>query len=269
MDTLRDAGYALLGLALFCGLLQQRAEQAVRRDLSRHVPGARFRVQVEPRGWFGLAVGQSSVTRVSGSRFSLDRPPFVLLEGGGLDAHIRTLRIDLEEVEFAGLRVRSFRAEIPRVRFDGWRALAEERIVIRRAGVGRVEIQITEQAIEAYLARRFPQFPDLRLRLRSGKATVSTRIPALGNIPFVAQAGLALEGGRVHLENPEVELAGRALPAAEAQSLLAGLQTVLDIEEDLGLGGFVKLDSVEIRTGLLVARGEATIPAASSRGGQK
>lgn len=261
-DTLKDAGIAIAGLFLFSWLLNQRAEHAVKQEVARAVRGMDIHATVAPRGLFGLAVGQAYRVRVFGSGFQTDTIPFRLVPGGGLRASVRHLTLDFQNVTLRNLTVRSLRADIPFVTLDANQVFWNERIVLRTAGQGRGEAVLEAEALRVFLARKFPALKEPRVTLLPGRAQLNAEVLLFGvRSQIEARGRLAvLEGRYILIVDPLLRVNGKETTPQFAQAALKPFNPILDIEKDLGLGGFVTVEDVEIGEGILTVRGRATVP---------
>ncbi len=256
-DGLRDAAFALLGLALFSGLAQQRAESVLKRDLRKTLVGGMLRTRVEPSGAFGLLAGRSSITQITGSGIRADMLPLRIHSGRGPLAHIRKLEISLTDTSLRNLRLVRFKASLPNVDFDSNHAAFGGHIVIRRAGEGTAEAEVSEEALRSFLQAKFPMTKILEVRLTNGTAFVRAEVSVLGAVILAEATAKAVprEGRYLFLEEAVVKVNGRPVPEAFARNILRTLNPILDIDRDLGLGKSFTLEKVEIRDGTAVVFG--------------
>jgi hypothetical protein len=261
-DTLRDAGIAVLTTWLLSGLLQQRAEHAVRSELSRTVKGGAIHSSVQPSGLLGLFAGRSSITRVWGGGFSADGMPFRLESGRSADVHVRRLLVDFRDFTLKGVDIRQFTADIPNVDLDGGKALFHGRVTLRRAQDGTAQALITEQAVQKFLERKFPQIRVQEVRLTLGTAFLRGTMP-VGSSPaeVEVQGGIAISEGRyLNLDHPKAKVNGRPIPDVLAAGLAKQFTPILDSVVDLGIGEVFRMRGINIGSGILTIKGDAAIP---------
>lgn len=266
-DALKDFGMAVLGLALFSAFASERVRQAAKHDLQAAVPGSRLYVRIEPRGIFGMATGQAWRARVSGGHFATDHLPFHLEPGGGILATVRHLELDLHDVTLRDLHVETLRADIPFVKADGPRALFGGHLTLRGAQDGVGAAVLSAEGIRSFLAKRRPQFQEVRIELTPGEAIVSARAPFLGAmIQLEARGGVEIVDGRFLNAAPNVVMMnGKPLEREAGAALIRSLNPIIDVDRDLGLGDWLYVTGAEIGDGILTVRGRVTIPSSAAR----
>jgi hypothetical protein len=263
-DTLRDSATAVLGLLIFTGFLHHRAERAIVRDVSRTAVGGTFGARVDGRGLLGLAIGQADTVFVTGRHFRSEGFPFTVRRGEGIRAYVRTLRIDFTDFTLRGIPVRRFEARIPGTSIDAGRAFFDERIVMRTAGEGTAEAVVGPEALGAIFARKFPQYKNVRIRLRPGFVDVEADVSALGaplKLESTSMVGLR-EGRYVVLESSVMKLNGKDASPQFVESVHKTVNPVLDTDKDLGLGAYFYARALEVSDGILTVRGAARMPIA-------
>ena len=261
-DFLKGAGITLLGLVLFSGFAAERARYAARRDLERAIPGSSFQVSVVPRGFLGLAVGEVDSATVRGKGFAVQNLPFTVEPRGGLLARLRTLKLELSDISLRDLPVKTLTASIPRVQVDGFRVLFNGHFTIRGAESGTGVAVITAEGLREFMAKKRPEFRELTVKLTPGEALVSGHAAVfLGPTPLEARVKIGVSEGRyLNAADAIVKLNGKEIPALLTQRLLQGLNPIIDVDRDLGLGDWLYVTSAEVGEGILTVRGRVTIP---------
>ncbi|MGC8667012.1 MAG: LmeA family phospholipid-binding protein [Chthonomonadales bacterium] len=262
-DAVKDLGYALIGLALFSGLMTGRAQYAARRDLHHALPGAKLSVRVDSRGVFGMALGRAYRVRIEASDFGAASLPFTLEPGGGPTAEARHLQLHLRDIVLAGLPVKLLDADIPFVKVDAGRALFSGHLTLRSAEAGTGTAILTEDGLARFLASRHPELTNVRVVIGISGISVSARTGLLlGMADIEMQAGLAVREGRyLDAVSAKVSVGGREVPASLAARLLAVMNPVLDVERDLHLGDWLYVTGLELQQGAALVRARVTIPA--------
>jgi hypothetical protein len=260
-DRLRDIGLALLGLALLNSAAKVWSEQALEKSLREQMRGGRIHVRVESSGLYGMLVGRAALARVTGTGVRIEELPFLVRAGGGMRSEVRSVRLDLRDVTFRGLDIRRMSVDLPDVSLDVDNLLFHDRLVLRRAGGGRVSFGVAPESIAAFARRRYPALQDVEVRLSDGEVRLAAALPLFGTVRRIsAQGGLQLdEGGRVVLKDPDVRLDGRPTEPGLRSALLSALGPLLDVERDLGLRDVLRLDRVEVRAAELLLSGQVTI----------
>jgi hypothetical protein len=269
-DDLKNGATIILGLALFAGFLNHRAERAIVHDLSRSAKGGELHANVRPRGLFGLLVGQGDTARVWGKGFTTEDLPFKVTSGSGLRARVRTLKFDFEDFTLRGAQVKRFSAVIPSVNLDIFRAFFDDRIVVRTAGEGTAEAVVDEKSLADFVTRKYPQLTDVEVKLLDGRILVGGNVNLLGaKTRLDAVSNLAIKDGRyVNAVDMTVALNNKEAAPFLRDTIINNLNPVLDFEKDLGLGGYFYATSLEMGKGLLTVRGRAMVPRADELKGK-
>lgn len=262
-DGLRDAGYAVLGLALLSWILTDRVSHAARRELKTAFPTAHFDICVTPRGLLGMTVGQAYKAKISGGGFSAEKLPFRIEPGGGTVAGIRHLELDLHDIVLRDLGVQTLKADIPFVKADAGRVLFDGHLRFRGAGEGTGTAVLSEGQIERFLAKKRPQFQDLKVKLTSGEALISGKVNVLlPGTPFEAKTSVGIQDGRyLNAVNATVKLGDKPVLPSLALQMQQIVNPIIDVDKDLGLGEWLYITSAEIGEGILTVRGRVHIPA--------
>lgn len=261
-DFAKHLGYALIGLAIFSGLMTGRAQYAASRDLRHALPGADVMVRVDSRGVLGMALGQAFRVRVDGSGFAATSLPFFIEPGGGPTAEARHLQLHLSNITLAGLPVRLLDADIPFVRVDATRALFSGHLTLRSAEPGKGTAILTEAGLARFLASRHPELTNVEVRIDLAGIAVRARTGlVLGSTEIEMRAGLQVRDGRyLDAVDPRVRVGGREVPEPLKTRLLAVMNPVLDVERDLHLGDWLYVTGLELRQGDVVVHARVTIP---------
>ncbi|HXG24627.1 MAG TPA: hypothetical protein VNJ09_08750 [Chthonomonadales bacterium] len=270
-DPLKDAAIAFFGLALLQGLIAHRIERAVERDIGRSVRGGQIRAAVEPRGMFGLLVGQSYRTRVKACGFQGELLPIRLIPDGGPRATTRLLELDFREITVRGVPIRHLKAEIPFVTVDISKALFDERIVVRSAGEGRAEAVLDAAGLRIFIERKFPQFKNVQVHLSPDVAQLNAETLVLGVTTRLEAKGKVIpaEGRYLNLVDPSVSMNGKEATPEFTQNLLNRVNPIVDLETDLGIGDYIYMAEARLGPGILTIRGRATVPRATPTQGSK
>ncbi len=263
-DRLRDLGLALLGLALLNSAARVRSEQSLRHHLRDQIRGGQVRVRVASSGLYGMLVGKAALARVTGSGCTLDDVPLEARPGGGMRAEVRAVQIDLRDLVFRGLPLRRMTVDVPYVSMDLGHVIFHDRIVVRRAGVGRASFRVGAAAIEDFARKRYPALRGVSVELQDGSATLSAKLPVLGvERAVVIRGGLGIVDGRqVVLRDPDIRLDGKPMQPGLRSALLTALGPLLDVERDLHLGEMLELDTVKVLHDEVLIEGRATVPVA-------
>jgi len=261
-DAFKDVLIAFFGLALLQGWVAHRIERAAEREIGRSVHGGIIRAEIEPRGLFGLLIGQSYRTRVHARGFQGELLPFRLTPGGGARATTRFLDLDFQDIQVRGIPIRHLKAEIPFTTVDISKALLEEQIVLRSAGEGRAEAVLDEEGLKIFIERKFPQFKKVVVRLSPDWAHMAAETQILGVTTQLEAKGkvIPVNGRNLHLANPVIFLDGKEAAPELTQNLLQRINPIVDLEGDLGIGDYLFMTEAHLGMGTLTIRGRATVP---------
>lgn len=270
-DALKDAVIAFFGLALLQGIIAHRIERAAEREIGRSVRGGQIRAEVEPRGMFGLLIGQSYHTRVNARGFQGELLPIRLTPDGGPRATARFLELDFREITVRGVPIRRLKAEIPFAAVDMSKALFDERIVVRSAGEGTAEAVLDAEGLRIFIERKFPQFKNVEIRLSPDVAQMNAETWVLGVTTRLEARGKVVpaEGRYLNLADPSVYISGKEAPPEFTQNLLKRVNPIVDLESDLGIGDYIYMAEARLGPGILTIRGRATVPRATPTQGSK
>jgi hypothetical protein len=263
-DTLKNLAFGFLALIVLHGSLEKRAKHDANRQIKEAFNNTGgLQTRVEARGMFGAFVNDLYSVEVLGQHQKVDHLPFLIIPRNGWKGSIRHLRLHLTDLTLKGLPVERFDADIPFVTYDLGHALYRDRLVLRGAGAGPASVRIGREGLQKFILTKFRRtLSGVQVEISNGKVVISGNLLLFtGPTAFHATGDLLPRGGRyLDLVNPEIRLSGSPLTPEAAASLLKGINPVLDVESDLGLGGYFTITQVEIREGFVLARGSATIP---------
>jgi hypothetical protein len=160
------------------------------------------------------------------------------------------------------VRVSRLTADLPDVSVDLNHALFDERLIVRAAGIGKAEAIITQESLRDLVARKFPQLSAIQLTIRPGEATLAARMNLFGRMNDVVTIAnlVPVDGRYVYVSDPRMTMNGQRSDSMFANSVIRQFNPVLDIDKDLGLGGFIYLKEIELKDGFAIVRGDATVP---------
>ena len=263
-DTLKILTVGFLSFLTFHGGLERRSARASDRQMREAFQGTgTVRSVVASRGMFGLLANDIWSIDIYSAHQTSDRLPFYVIPKRGWKGSIRHLRLHFSEFTLAGLPIDRLEADIPFATYDLGHALYKNRLVLRGAGEGPALVQVGENGMQTFIARKYPRLMrEVKVAIADGRVVVSGKLALFtGFSPFSVTGALTPRDGRyLDLTDPAVEIDGKPLDAAAARSLLKTINPVLDSDLDLKLGGFFHLARVEVGQGSLTIRGTATVP---------
>ncbi|HZT41586.1 MAG TPA: DUF2993 domain-containing protein [Chthonomonadaceae bacterium] len=272
-DLLKGLAAGAAALILIHGSLEHHLQQDATRQVSEAFRGpGTVQVRIAPEGLFGIFGGDLRAVDVSGERLSVNTLPFALDPRAGADGSIHHLGLHLRKVTLSGLPVERFDADVPGLRFDIGRTMRRNAIVLSRAGTGHAEAKITTEGLRAFILNKYEQtLSDVLVWTQNKKLYILGRARLFGTpVPFVASCTLAPRDGRyVDLTGVTVQMNGVPMPPQNAAVMTAQFNPVLDIVNDLGLGGYLTMTQVEIGDGFVTIRGQATLPVAPTQTGKE
>ncbi|HLJ55995.1 MAG TPA: DUF2993 domain-containing protein [Chthonomonadaceae bacterium] len=267
-DTAKALVLGFLGLIVVHAGLERRARHDAARQLDGafHHSGA-LRLSVEPRGMLGALGNRLYAIDVTGTGQSIDKMPFASIPRSGWKGEIRHLRVHLDSLTLKGLPVERLDADIPNVTYDIGQALYKDRLVIRGAGEGPATVRIGADGLRRFIDRKYGQtVTDVAVAFRGGRVQITGDLMFLGaKAPFVALGDMTTRSGRyVDLAQADVTLNGKPLSPDLVQAIIRQLNPLLDIADDLGLAGYLKLTSVSVGADAVTVYATATIPVLST-----
>ncbi len=263
-DTLAGLALGFFGLILLHGSLEQRSRHNAERQ-AREAFGntGTVSVKVAPRGMFGLYAGQISTVDVYGRGVQTDRLPFALYPKRGTFGTIGRLRLHLTDFRLIGLPIRRFEVDVPRLEYDLSHALFQDRLVLRKSGVGTATVEVDAEGLRTFLLRKYRGIlGEVRVSFAPSQLNLRGSASLLGiAAPISANAALTVRDGRyVDFVNPSFFLNERPVSDQIRSLLLMRLNPILDIEDDLGLRGFFRITHLEIGADSLRLTGTITVP---------
>lgn len=263
-DTLQKL---VIGLFILLGLHRGLVQHA-RHDVQRQVEEAfdhsgTISTFVEPGGVFGLFEGDVADLSVVGQGQKIDRLPWHIYPRHGWKGRIEHLRLDLTDLTLAGYPLHRLTVDIPDVRYDMHKAIGRDKLLLRSSGKGTAEVQVAEKGLRMFLYKKYEQtLSDVKISLNSQPIEISGTIELLtGPSEFVARGVLRPRDGQfVDLQTDYLRINSVVVDARTAAVILRRINPVLDIDQDLHMGGFIYIRQVRVGDGLLHIYGDATIP---------
>ncbi len=263
-DTAKSVAIGLFALLLLHGSLEDRARRASVREMREAFPvggEVRARVVAEPPAYlFGNRI---QILDLYGNDVSTQQLPFQQYPRSGWKGSIRTLRLHLTNSSLKGLKIDRLEAEIPDVRYDlGW-ALNRNRLKIRSAGTGTIDIWVSARSITEFTEKKYRQsMQDVSVEVIGDKMLVRATVRMLGARARIEANGvLKPRGGRyVELSDSSVILNGKPVDGSAAARLLSGVNPVLDVDRDFDLGSLMHIETVKIEGSQVHIHGSATVP---------
>jgi hypothetical protein len=253
----------VLGVAWALGAGQVRNfERIAAQEIASQLQGEHKQVQVRASTGLEAAWGDIGRVTITASNFRTEGLPFYTEPERSTRGVLRNLIIELSDFELTGLEVRRLRAEIPDNRFDLGLAMNQRQIRLSRSGVGEAEVEVTQEALERYLVRKFREIKRATIRIEKDKVFVDGLADlVLFESEFSLIARLEpLEGTKLALVDARIILGGELADDATRAAMMRTLNPVLDLDKDLLLHGAVTVDRLVLRDGVLRASGKAKIP---------
>ena len=263
-DTLKSAIFGLLGLIVIHGSLERRVHHDAARQINEAFDGTgKIETRVTTSGMFGILSNRIYAVDVFGEGMATSRLPFTVIPRSGWKGNIRHLRLHLRRFQLNGVAVDRFEADIPNVSYDLGHALYKDRLVMRSAGHGPAVVTIGPESLRKFVLKKYSgvlddvavSFPDKQVSI-SGSLLLFAR-----PTPFSAIGRLRISNGRyIELVEPVVQLNGRPMLPGMMQLTLSRINPVLDVDVDLGLRGYFRMESVRFGDNEIEVSGEAGIP---------
>ena len=265
-DTVKNIFIGLCSFLVIRGTFEGRARHGAEKQLREafHETG-HVHVRVAERGLLGYYSNDIWAVDAFGSGMQAEELPFAVYPRGGWKGSIRHLRLHLTDFTLKGLPVRRLEADVPFATYDlGW-AGYKDRLHLRSAGIGTARVEVGAEGLQYFAIRKYRSIlSDVSVSFERNEVFLSGNY-ALFGVPtaFVATGTLRPRAGRyVDLFDPVVTVNGIPLSERNANFLLGQLNPLLDIDNDLGLGGFFSVETIAIGDQSVTMSGSMTIPLA-------
>jgi LmeA-like phospholipid-binding len=263
-DTTKSVAIGLVAALLLHGFLQDRARQASVREMREAFPaGGEISARVVAEPPLYLFGNRIQILDLYGTGVSTDRLPFMQYPRTGWKGSIHSLRLHIKQSTLKGLSIEKLEAEIPNVRYDlGW-AMNRNRLKIRSAGTGTLDIWISTDAITEFTRKKYARsMRDVQVSVIGDRMAVRGTALLMGaKAQIDVQGSLVPKAGRyVEIENPQVSLNGKLVAADAAARLISGVNPVLDVDKDFDIGNFMRVESVKVEGALVHIHGSAAVP---------
>lgn len=225
-------------------------------------PDKWVRIGVKVDGLFTLPSGALASVRLQASRFSVSGIPLFCEPPTGRTARIGVLNLELKDFVLRGLRIEKLTASIPGCEYDLDVAKRKKIVRLAKSGTGAGEATVRETDLAAFLLYKYRDFQSVEVRLMRGRAVVTGRGKfGLFESSFRVIAKMSVRDPRkIDLTEASVFLDGSMVEAAAARSLLASVNPVMDLDEDLGLHGAFDVAEIAVAEGEMRLVGQARIP---------
>ena len=263
-DTLKNVVFGLFSLFVVHGSLEKRVNHdAARQVMDSFNHTGVVHTRVESRGIFGVFGNKLYSVDIFGDGLISENLPFYATPRAGWKGSIRHLRLHLTNLTLKGLPVERFDADIPDVTYDIGQATYKDWLVIRGAGRGAGSVQIGASGLETFVLRKYKKLmTEVHVTILEEGVTISGQLNLFGKpTPFTATGNLVTRDNRyLDLAEPKIEMNGKPVSSMLSSSILKQINPVLDIEADLGLGGYFTLERLKYGKGFMIASGQAGVP---------
>lgn len=237
-----------------------KQEKRAAADISARLQGdgRQIYVDVQPH----LSWGHVKSASIRAEDFSLDELPLWTEPERSKAGRLDLLKLDLKNLTLKGLKIAELSAEIPKSRFDLNEVLTHGRIRLSESGVGVGRVKIREEALAAWITKKYPEIKRCTVQVKQDVVWVEGYGEFLiVKSDFAVIAKLrSPDGNKLELHQAKIYFNWQRADAFAAKTLLDLLNPVVDLDEDLGLAGAVKVEGIRCRDGVLEAWGAAKIP---------
>jgi hypothetical protein len=260
----------LLLLGLFGGLIhlgevQVRSfENSAAADIASKLQGPAKQVRVKADVGLEALWGDVCSVDIQASKFSADGLPLYTESKRSHRGLVRSLHIGLSDFDLRDLHVQRLSADIPNCRFDFPLAVNHRQIRLSESGTGEGEVVIGETDLEKFILSKFQEIKRVHVRIDRDKIFVDGYgefLVVTTNFSVVARLE-APEGDKLMLARARILFDGKAVDAESQRLVLEAMNPIVDLNKDLALFGAIAVEGIELRNGLLVARGQVHIPEA-------
>jgi hypothetical protein len=254
----------LAGLVFGVGTSEVRKfENAAARDIASRLLGdqkrVRVRTKMDPLEAIG---GKVKSATIFADHFTVDGLPFFTEPTGSKRGRLGEMKFDMSDFELTRLPVKAFHARIPNCRFDLGLAQRHGQIRLTESGEGEATVEVTGEGLATFVKRKYPSIREIAIQLVPGKAilTGAGRFVVLdARFRIETQLGSS-DGNQISMIDPTIWVNDQLAEPAATKAILAILNPVIDLDNDLKLFGALRSQAVEIGNGSLFAKGPAHIP---------
>ncbi len=263
-DTAAGIAVGLVAALLLHGSMNRRAARAAERQMSESFSGSgSIRADVREQAPFGIFGNDLWAIDIYGDHVHADSIPFTQIQRSGWKGRIHHLRLHLTDCAIAGIQFNRMDADIPSVTYDLGHALYKDRLLIRRAGSGHVQISIDQTNMELFAQKKFGKtLKNIKALLTGDHISMSGNVMVFSaGIPFLVEGRVVPRGGRyLDVSEPVVTLNGAPVEQAQAKSLLDRINPILDVKQDMHLEQFIRIQQVSSTANEMVIDGEIYVP---------
>lgn len=237
-----------------------KQEKRAAADISGRLEGdgRKITVDVQPH----LSWGHVKSASILAEKFSLEELPLWTEPERSKAGRLDLLRLELKDLTLKGLQIEELSAEIPNSRFDLNEVLNHGRIRLSQSGVGSGRVKIREEALAAWITRKYPEIKRCKVQVKQDVVWVEGYGEFLiVKSDFAVIAKLrSPDGNKLELHDAKIYFNWQRADPFAAKTLLDLLNPVVDLNQDLGLASAVKVEGIRCRDGVLEAWGAAQIP---------
>lgn len=254
-----------LGMGIHsAGVEIRKFESLAAQEIRSNLQGDSAKVSVSSRMTAGMggAWGDFARVTIDASDFRAEGLPLWVEPGRSQYGKVRELVIRLRDFNLAGLDVARLEATIPDCRFDLGLALSAKKIRLSRSGEGSGRVEVTHDALERFIVRKFAEVKRVEVKLGGDRIMVAGYGEfLLVKTEFLVVANLrARNGVQLYLEDAKIYFDGVTPDAESSRILLDTLNPVVDLDKDLRLHGAVTFVGVRLSDNRLLATCTTRIP---------
>lgn len=237
-----------------------KQEKRAAADISARLQGDNRQIQVDVQPH--LSWGHVKSASIQAQDFSLEELPLWTEPERSKAGRLDLLKLNLRNLTLKGLQIEELSAVIPNSRFDLNEVLNHGRIRLSKSGVGTGRVKIKEDALAAWITRKYPEIKRCKVEVMQDVVWVEGYGEFLiVKSDFTVIAKLrSPDGNKLELHEAKIYFNWQRADPFAAKTLLDLLNPVVDLNEDLGLAGAVKVEGIKCRNGVLEAWGAAQIP---------
>jgi LmeA-like phospholipid-binding len=260
-ESLSWIAAGLFALTLGGNALTRSFEASAARDLKSRLQGQPS-VRISTRTNLASLWGDIPSVKIVAAHFSTEGLPLYTEPNRSTRGKVHRFEMHLRDFTLSGLHIDQLDASIPNCRYDFGLAARHRQIRLSRSGIGSGTVQVRDADLATFLTRKYQEIKTVTVRIHDGVIDVDGHgefIILTTNFHVRAKLGIRSDTQLVLLD-PIIEFDGRRADPAASSVLLEALSPIVDLDEDLGLLGAIKLKSIELGEGFLRASGQARIP---------
>jgi hypothetical protein len=258
----------LIGITVFSGYSVDRFQRAMEKDLQKYLQGDHSVILVRAQLGFESLWGILPRVRILAHDFTCESLPFRVEKWRSRYGQVRRLHVEMDHFSLKGLDVDRLTADIPNVHFDLGYAMSQHHFRPSQSGTGPVTVTLKLADLQQFAAKKFPQLSEFTLMSDGNRLVASGKVDLAGlTLPFQLSGVPGVKDqAQLILNSPEFLVNGKPVDLTKSAGMFKGFSSLLDLNQDLGASGGIKMTSFLVKGDSLIGKGTVQIPDADPTG---